>query len=328
MIRIVLAIVTLALLLAPGLLASGVLRAQAPIPAPSKPLSLANIEAFQGVANDDDLLVLARYEIAYAEDNIPAISARDAVIPMVLDGDEEIAGAGRIAAFRENGYNYGVLSVYIEDNPFLPGADIILRLQGNPTIYGAPPPRSDVSIETFGSKAAIPDYVRRQARFLQGVWDTTMLDPVNNEQLTTEGYGYFKDAIPGLATIAPGLALLSSVNPDFGTPVPAPTGFAQESAERYSEVYWLGGAFDEWSATTGLPAAMLKGLVFMIVVLAFVTLAGIQLGGTGAMGALAVAFAAGLPIALSQGFAPWGVSVLIIVGVATLASVRLMKGAT
>lgn len=309
-------------------IAAGAALAQStPIPDPSSPMAISSIEAFQGVVDDDDLLVLAVYEIAYPSASIPAISARDAVIPMIIDADEEIGGAGRIAPFRENGYNFGVLSVYIADSPFPPGAELTLRLQGNPTIFDAPPPRSDVRVSMFSSKAQITNYVRRQAAFLQDTWGITMLDPISNEQLTVEALGYFKDAIPGLTTIAPGLSLISSVNPQFGTPIPAPTGFAQQSAERHQNVYWLGGAFNEWSSSTGLPAPALKGLVFLFAVVLFVTVAAMQLGSGGAMGALAVSFAAGLPIALSQGFAPWGVSVLILVGVVSLAAVRLMKGA-
>jgi len=299
--------------------------AQEIIPAPTK-LTIEDAVYYVNVARPGDFLLLARYNIAYAEDDIPDVSAQNAFIPLLLDGDgSQVIANGHITPFRENGYNYGIFSIYAQDVPVLLGTTFTVRVQGNPTIFTVDNIRVADAVPARSQVSEIATWIRNEATFLGDQWDIQMTDSVNPDQLTQTGYGYFQDAIPGLATIAPGLALISSENPDFGTPVPAPMGFAAESEARYDDVWWIGTTFETVSEETGLPADMIKSLVLLAFTVVFVAVAGYVVGGQGAIGALVVSFGVGLPIALSQGFAPWGIGMLVLAGVSVFTWLRLVK---
>ena len=295
-----------------------------PLPAPTR-IELADITAFADVT-DGDLLVVARYIVEYPDDAIPAVSARESMIP-VLKGPDGVIGHGEIAPYRTGGYGHGVLSVYVPSAPSIEaGESWHLTIQGNPTLFASPLPFADENAVN-AAPASLIVLVRRFAALLADEWDEQLVDPVNHEQLSTAGLEYFQDAIPGILTVAAGLAIVGTDPPVFGEPTPRASGYALDAEQRYDNVFWVGTAFDEWSVLTGLPSAMLKSLVLLAASVFITAIAGAKFGAIGAMGAMALSFSVGLPIALSQGFAPWSVGMFIIGAVGVIATLKLVKGA-
>ena len=179
-------------------------------------LSLLSIDAYPHAVEQDDLLIVARYEIEYT--TVPSDIATETFIFKVLDETGAEIGHNTPFAFIENGYTQGVVSAYFspKDAPQFEAA-LTLRFEGNPAFFATPPVFTTTSIDWHVSSShadTIPILktdVIELAGQLEERWDTLegfgllILHSAGGTVLTDFGATYFDRAVAGLRQMAPTL---------------------------------------------------------------------------------------------------------------------------
>lgn len=198
---------------------------------------LDSVRAYDGVINEDDLLVVAQYNIEYT--SLPVLAVTDAFIGRFLvDGSE--VNATEIIAFNNIGYGVGIFAMYFTaaekdaagiefDNPN--AEDYTVRLQGKPSAFADPPLISTASI-TFRSAASTSKFLMADiadlAQFLENnaAWLANGFDLITftsgQQVLTADGEAYIGQAIPNIQIMIPDLFGSSTTSPvvferQFGT---------------------------------------------------------------------------------------------------------------
>ena len=189
------------------------------IPAPDS-LSIDSVNAYDGVINSGDFLVVIRYNIAYA--SIPTVAASDTFIARFMVDNAEV-NATEILAFNDLGYGLGVASMYFTEaqkeaasiefnNPNIEDYEVVI--QGKPSAFPDPPVVRLSSItyaDTTNTSLELTTDIDFLANALQNDagWIANGLELITfiagQKVLTSDGEAYFGQAIPNLQIMIPGL---------------------------------------------------------------------------------------------------------------------------
>ena len=201
-----------ALIVALVLLLPGAVSAQA---APDD-LIILSAQGYTGALEEDDLLLVVRYDIAYASP--PSQLVSDTFIGRFLV-DTTDKNSTELFPFSQRGYNQGVFSFYwtalqattdsVEyNNPN--GENYIVRLQGKPGVFPGGVPAINTSTITWRTRLELRTDIIALAQALQGDadWVTEELSLIvtgDQTQFTSDGEEYFATVIPRLASMEPAL---------------------------------------------------------------------------------------------------------------------------
>jgi hypothetical protein len=222
-------------------------------------LTIDNIFAYDSVLEDDDLLVVVVYNVAYA--TLPTLGINQTFICRFL-ADSAEQNASEIIPFNNLGYGLGVCSFYwtasqkvtssIEyDNPNSETYEVVV--QGKPSAFASPPRVTNQNIQWRDANdtvnlltadiIAIATTLETDAAWVANGF--TLLDFITGlTVLTRNGESYFGRAIPNLAAMVPDI---------FGSSVTQP--FIDEREFTFSERDRLGGFW----VGTGLETAFQAG---------------------------------------------------------------------
>jgi len=313
------------------------------IDAPENSDFVQDVDAFTHLLEKGDLLVITDYRLQYS--TIPTdYQSQDAFILQLLNSGD-IVGSNTLYPYNENGYNYGVGSVYLDadetnkagltdtsGNWTAWGPDTLTtRIVGNPVVWTSAVPSDQRSIisgdfttaETGSvNENALRTKILEIADNLGARWGVDMIaeDP---DVLSGIGARYLPLAIPALFDMVSNLTLISTEPTTYPTPVPSLGAFATASEDQYADVTWIDGAFNSFEADTGIPAGALKGLVITILSMIIIGFAAYHLGNLGALVSFAGLTAVGLPLFVSQGFVPWAIGIFVAAMVSVLGFLKL-----
>jgi hypothetical protein len=202
----------LALIVALALLLPGTVSAQA---APDD-LIILSVQGYTGALEDDDLLLVVRYDIEYASP--PSQLVNDTFIGRFLV-DVTDKNSTELFPFSQRGYNQGLFSFYwtalqatvdsVEyNNPNSENYNI--RLQGKPGVFPGGVPAINSSTITWRTRLELRTDIIALAQALQGDadWVTEELSLIvtgDQTRFTSDGEEYFATVIPRLASMEPAL---------------------------------------------------------------------------------------------------------------------------
>jgi len=179
------------------------------------------------VIEEDDVLIIAEYNLQYDPTPVPADPADVNFIFRLIDTDgvTEIGQALPYPYFN-TGYGYGVVSFYFSAADALDwGENYIIRIYGNPSKFATPPVEPFVIAsgdytaltDHEGNQAQLADRIREIAGDLEVEWNATLLgesDIGGDDVLTGAGQGYFAHVIQGLQVMSPSLFLVQKLSVD------------------------------------------------------------------------------------------------------------------
>lgn len=212
--------------------------------------------AHSGVTMAGDLLVLAQYDVSFADDDLPDVPLSDLVAIFVSDEADTVVGAMSPSTYTRLGYGHGLASLYI------PAADASSALSQRLTLRLAVlPPPTDLSSDDFvtsGKRAvAVTDDSPE--------WRNRPLVNTATGTLTQAGQEYLSMVMPGFHTYLPNL-LGSGVT----VPSHAETDYDNEAWD--TGTLWqntqLGEAISSLQDSTKVPGVMVAGLIVTAIGLA------------------------------------------------------------
>ena len=239
---------------------------------PSASLELPDdqIRVYRHLLEDDDFLVVARYNIPYA--TIPSESATATFLLRLMNGATEL-GVAVPYSFNDLGYNHGVVSVYFSaaDAPAWSGAfDVVLA--GNPMFFDAPVSITRTLNATHytagATQAAEQELLRVRvievAKFLEGEWAITLLAPsqIGETLSIAAGEPYFTSAIPGLQEMAPNAFSVRTTDPDY-TAESFGTTTEDAARTRFDGQSWINPAFDQLGTWVGVSGMFVKSMLLV-----------------------------------------------------------------
>ena len=234
----------LAFMLALVLLVPGTVSAQA---APDA-LTILSVQGYTGALEDDDLLLVVRYDIEYASP--PSQLVSDTYIGRFLV-DTTDRNSTELFPFSQRGYNQGLFSFYwtalqvVSDsveynNPN--DENYIIRLQGKPGVFPGGVPAINTSTITWRTRLELRTDIIALAEALQGDpdWVTEELSLIvtgDQTQFTASGEEYFATVIPRLASMEPSLfeSAVAILLPVTRTP----TNTYADDLEGFWADYWV-----------------------------------------------------------------------------------------
>ena len=194
-------------------------------------INVINKGVFRNLIETDDRLFVIQYDLQYAV--YPTDYSVNSTFIFSLydtDGTTLLGSSLAYPYWRESvgdasGYGQGVVSFYFPATPLIDwGEAYILRIQGNPLVFGTPPSQSFV----FGSsdyttltssddnQLSLGNYIETIAGDLETAWSTTLLDSQEGTiVLSSYGEEYFTNAILGLRLLAPSLYYVQEVSQDL-----------------------------------------------------------------------------------------------------------------
>ncbi len=243
-------------------------------------ISIESVRAYDSVLEDDDLLVIVQYNLAYA--SLPDEVITDAFIGRFKRGTTELNSVEPFA-FNDKGYGRGIFSLYwtptqkgtdsIEfNNPN--GENYTLTLQGDVAVFtGSVPTTTTATIEYRDSSDTanrlFNDIKALAQKFENDTgWnddpDFASLVTIEGglDQFTSVGEEYFSNAVANLNVMIPSLFSAGRTTPDFE---PAETN---RSFEDSLNTFWDGTVadqgFDDFAAAIEAPRAVLTTLAALL----------------------------------------------------------------
>jgi hypothetical protein len=186
-------------------------------PAPSS-VTLVNYYATNNLLGAGDFFLLIDYNIAYSG-GYPTFPASDAFTFRLFDptGSTEIADAlpyvfttATTGFTGTNGYGRGVVAYYFNSaSAPVWGDNYIIKVSGNPAKFSSPPEYDfELPSSAYQSSSDNATNLANELRVIAGAlstqWGVPLLsDASATSVLTADGEGYFRNAIPGVQSLAP-----------------------------------------------------------------------------------------------------------------------------
>ncbi len=201
------------------------------IAAPDSGPYISRVDIYRHCLEDDDMLVVVRYNIPYA--SVPDESITQAYIGRFMDGSTELARVSPYSYYSK-GYDYGMFSMYLDaaSAPVWEGAYTV-ELQGSPTLDWTPSIPS-ISTGSLNWRAATSSSATRVLMYshliawadeLSDYWSIALTaSTAGGTVLSSYGEAYFTNAISGLRTMCPNLF-------SAGTSVPQYEGVEWQKAQ-------------------------------------------------------------------------------------------------
>jgi hypothetical protein len=196
---------------------------------PATTPKIYSLKAYKNLLITGDTLFVILADIHYA--TVPAIPISRSFIWSLMDvGVEQGWNVGY--AMNENGYNFNVFSLYFDDVAAIDWgnvADYSVQLTGSPSVFAAPVPvydsldsadyavTADVWTVATDYHVALADGLITIAQTLEQEWQVVLLDEQDTKTvLSSNGEKLFRNAIPGIQTMAPSLFYIQSEAADVG----------------------------------------------------------------------------------------------------------------
>ena len=194
-------------------------------------VNVGAVNAYRSVVEEDDLLIIFRYNIGYAA--IPGEPVSETFLTRLMDTDGTTQiGVNTPEAYHDNGYGEGLASLYLTAAQVTAAAvswndALVVRVDGNPSSFYAPPAAGTATLSTgaysTGDNSRDNNQSQLTARVLaicqelQVLWGGSPLvdDTIIGTRLTAAGELFLSLAIPGIRTMAPDAYTVRSLDPDI-----------------------------------------------------------------------------------------------------------------
>ena len=185
-------------------------------------IRVLNVRAYQGALDTGDLLVVVKYRLEYA--SLPAENANEAYMGRFMDGTSELRAVAPYP-YTTGGYTEGVFSFYwteaevASDNIVWEGTTYSVRLQGNPSLFPAPPSHTNGTVlwrDNTRTQTELTRDIRDLATELETTWQIDLIEssPQGNI-LTATGEEYFSNAVVNLRFMIPDIFVATTTTPEF-----------------------------------------------------------------------------------------------------------------
>jgi hypothetical protein len=290
-------------------------------------INIEDVQAFDGVLEANDLLVIVKYTLSYS--SIPSEVINDAYLGRFLRGTTELRAVEPFA-FNDKGYGLGVFSIYwnasqkstdsIEFNN-TNSEDYKLILQGKPGVFTGSVPTTTTGTIVYQDAADTKDLLFSTIQSLATAlennagWSANSQDLISTTsgviQLTSTGENYFSNAIPQLQSMVPDIFSSGTTSADF-TEDTFDDAF-DDSIDSFWDGNWVDARFDNLAAQLKVPKNVLTALfaTFFMGLIAWF-LGSKILGNTEQAGAFGLlTFAVTLPMAAAVDWFPREVVLII-----------------
>ena len=240
--------------------------------------------AYRNLLETNDFFLLIDYDIAYSG-GYPTVSASNAFTFRLFDptGSTEIADAlpyvfttSTTGFTGTNGYGMGVTAYYF-DAASAPawGDNYIIKVTGNPTelTYSSTNYEIPTSAYDTGSSAAtdLASELRDIGTALSTQWNVPLLtDTSASSVFTADGESYFRNAVPGIQSLAPDIFEdVSQQNPDTTESSSYNTNLSNTYQHRFDNS-WVHTSLAAGADLVHLPLSLfvgifaLAGCIFMV----------------------------------------------------------------
>ena len=244
-------------------------------------VNVGEVNAYRSVVEEDDLLIIFRYNIGYAA--IPGEPVSETFLTRLMDTDGTTQiGVNTPEAYHDNGYGEGLASLYLTAAQVTAAAvswndALVVRVDGNPSSFYAPPTAGTATLSTgaysTGDNSRDNNQSQLTARVLaicqelQVLWGGSPLvdDTIIGTRLTAAGELFLSLAIPGIRTMAPDAYTVRSLDPDIDPNTFTTTG-QTGAEERYKDTFWL-EAFNSLNKAWGLPSNTVQMMLYIAMAL-------------------------------------------------------------
>lgn len=192
-------------------------------------MSMSNQYAYRHLAEDDDILVVFHYNVAFTSDNYSTIPASRSLEFRLLAANGTLLQTTSpyvFPSFESNGYGQGVGAFYLSaDNAPTWGEALTVYINQKPGFFETTDnisytfTASDFSEETDqdGNRDELKDYILDQCDDLDASYADQNLDMKASSDtgivLGPDGEGYFRGVIDGLQTLCPELFFVQTLVP-------------------------------------------------------------------------------------------------------------------
>lgn len=278
--------------------------------------AITQIWASQNILETGDLFIHFLYQIPYAT---PPTEDVNACYQFNINNptDTVLLGRANIYAYHESGYNFGVGAFY-----FTPATNVgwslpyVIHIAGDDTKLSSPFDLSftmtaaNYSAKTIQAEvqAEVREKILSIAHTLESKWTLTLTDEADvGTVLNTKGELYFRNAIPLLQYICPGLFYFQISDPFYPTPTFSTTYGA--GIENQFNGTWVGtslaGAGGMFSVSTQLIGAI--AVVVLCIVVTGISVRKLQSINSGLMDSFTIVI-----VSASLGIFPFGLQGLIV----------------
>jgi len=238
---------------------------------------------YRNLLETGDFFLVAEYQITYLS-SYPTVPASDAYVFRLFDPTDTTELADSLpyvfttttTGFTgTNGYGYGAVAFYFDaaDAPAW-GEDYIVNISGNPTHlqFSANYQISSKSYNQGSGTSGLAATLRLLAKDFSTQWNVPLLtDTSSTSVFTADGESYFRNAIPGLQSLAPGIfESVSSLNPDTTETLPGVNNDLSNTYQHRFDNSWVHTSLAAGADLFHLPLPLfvgifcLAGCIFMI----------------------------------------------------------------
>ena len=185
------------------------------IAAPTSVALTTPIQVYRNLIETGDTLFIAKYNIIYGEN--PDENISEAYLGRLLDSTDEPIGAIEPYAYFNDGYSYGIFSLYFSSGLVTWEGTYTIQLIGNPGLSwtGEVPVVAAASLNWNDSNSGLGNYVLTLADELEVAWEVDLVAPSPSGLRLTSTYGeaYFTNAIPNLKLFVPEIFAVGATVP-------------------------------------------------------------------------------------------------------------------
>lgn len=195
---------------------------------PDRTPQVITLYAYQDLLEADDCLFVILANIPYR--TTPEIPVSRAYLWSLMDTGTEL-GWNVGYAMNDNGYNYNVFSLYFDAAAAIDwgnDTDYNVQLSGSPSVFVPPnipsydqlddpnyAVTSDTWVTSSNYAAKLTEDILTLAKTLEQEWQIVLLDEQDTKTvLSSNGEKLFRNAIPGIQSMAPGLFYVQTAQAD------------------------------------------------------------------------------------------------------------------
>jgi hypothetical protein len=194
---------------------------------PDKTPEIISLLAYQDLLEENDCLFVILADIPY--DSTPDVPVSRAYFWSLIDGGTEV-GYNVGYAMNDNGYGFNIYSLYFTAADAIDWGnttDYTVLLSGSPDVFSGTPPDygvldsadyavySDTWVTSSDYHVTLADDLLDIASILEQEWQVVLLDEQDTRTvLSSNGEKLFRNAIPGVQSMAPGMFFVQQMDAD------------------------------------------------------------------------------------------------------------------
>lgn len=243
-------------------------------------ISIDDIHVNRHLIETDDMLVYAKYNIAYG--TYPDETVDDTFVFRLIDTDGTTElGSNEAYPYANSGYGEGVIAFYFSaaGAPTW-GENYYIRVSGKPSAFDDPPEENFIiatgdysSLTTQdGNRGELESNIISLATDLEVAWNTDLLTQSDiGTVLDTSGETYFRNAIWGLQAMCPAVFLTQVVQTEY-TERTWTTSQATGMEERFYGGL-IGGGIQGWGDLFSVDFHLIAGLPILLACIGIIYMA-------------------------------------------------------